>query len=81
METTNVAANSRHMWDLVSGKQTIWTDWIHSNIVKGREFWSLNIPSDASWCWRRILDQRKDARNMFMHVIGDGEKTKFLTHL
>ncbi|XP_026459010.1 uncharacterized protein LOC113359627 [Papaver somniferum] len=29
----NEATNLRHLWDLVSGKVTIWTDWVSKNLI------------------------------------------------
>ncbi|XP_026434077.1 uncharacterized protein LOC113331590 [Papaver somniferum] len=81
IKITNEAANLRHLWDLVSRNHTIWTDWIHKNLIKNRDFWTFNIPQDASWYWRRILDQRTKAKDLILHIIGDGENTKFLTDL
>lgn len=81
MELTNCVANLRHMWDIVSGKDTIWTDWVHKNLIKGRDFWSLQVPNDASWYWRRLLEQKKVSKDFFMHIIGDGESTWILSDL
>ncbi|XP_026410782.1 uncharacterized protein LOC113306007 [Papaver somniferum] len=49
LEITNVAANSRHIWDLVSGKVIIWTDSVKGNLIKDQDFWSMEIPHDSSW--------------------------------
>ncbi|XP_026459646.1 uncharacterized protein LOC113360345 [Papaver somniferum] len=78
VEYNNISANLRHLWYLISNKDSIWTDWVKQNLIKGKDIWSLDIPQDASWCWRRILDQRKIAKDMVFTILGDGADTSFL---
>ncbi|OVA19562.1 Reverse transcriptase zinc-binding domain [Macleaya cordata] len=59
------------------GKDSLWVAWITKNLIKNRNFWSLSIPNDCSWSWRRILGDRHLARNLIIHRIGDGTTTKF----
>ncbi|KAI3879967.1 hypothetical protein MKW92_024000, partial [Papaver armeniacum] len=76
IETTNTAANLRHIWDIISIKDTIWVKWVCKNLIKNRDFWLMKTPSDCSWCWRRILDHREIANQFILHLIGNGEGTK-----
>ncbi|XP_026416758.1 uncharacterized protein LOC113312217 [Papaver somniferum] len=78
LEYTNVAANIRHIWDLVSGKDTIWTSWVKSNLIKDKYFWSMKIPQDPSWCWRIILDHRELAKKHIGVLLGNEVSTSFL---
>ncbi|XP_026396165.1 uncharacterized protein LOC113290792 [Papaver somniferum] len=78
LENTNVAANLRHIWDLVSGKETIWTSWVKSNLIKDKDFWTMKIPQDTSWCWRRILDHREITKEHIGFLLGNGISTSFL---
>ncbi|XP_026396164.1 uncharacterized protein LOC113290791 [Papaver somniferum] len=48
LENTNVAAILRHIWDLVSGKETIWTSWVKSNLIKDKDFSTMKVPQDTS---------------------------------
>ncbi|XP_026439716.1 uncharacterized protein LOC113338529 [Papaver somniferum] len=48
IQTTNEAAGMRHIWELVSEKESVCTDWIKSNLIKDKDFWSLKCPQDAS---------------------------------
>jgi hypothetical protein len=41
--------------------------------VKGRSFWSVNIPQDCSWCWRSLLKLRNVVRNFISFEVGDGQ--------
>ncbi|XP_026399001.1 uncharacterized protein LOC113294841 [Papaver somniferum] len=78
LEFTNVAANFRHIWELISGKTTIWTECVKYNLIKDKDFWSLNVPQEASWCWRRILDHRDLARKFIGVTIDDGTSLNFM---
>ncbi|XP_026378461.1 uncharacterized protein LOC113272885 [Papaver somniferum] len=75
LEQTNITANLRHIWDINSGKNTIWTQWIHTNLIKQRDFWTLVVPKDCSWRWRRILEFRDTAKQFMGTFLGNGEKT------
>jgi hypothetical protein len=41
--------------------------------LKGRSFWSVNIPQDCSWRWRRLLKFQNIARNFISFEVGDGQ--------
>lgn len=75
IETTNTAANLRHIWDIVRNKDTLWVQWVSKNLIKKKDFWFLTVPYDCSWCWRRILDHRELARKYILSLIGNGEST------
>lgn len=76
ISTTNIAANLRHIWDIMSSKNTIWVRWVQDNLIKAQDFWYLKAPTDSSWCWRRILDHRPIATKFVLHLIGNGDNTK-----
>ncbi|XP_026458833.1 uncharacterized protein LOC113359390 [Papaver somniferum] len=78
LENTNIAANLRHIWDLVSGKNTIWTTWVKCNLIKDKDFWAMNIPQNSCWFWRRILDHKDIAKKHIGVMLGNGEATSFL---
>ncbi|GKV05782.1 hypothetical protein SLEP1_g17749 [Rubroshorea leprosula] len=58
---------------------SVWVAWVQENLLKGRSFWSINIPSDASWGWRKILKLRPLARGLIHHIPGNGQNT-YLWH-
>jgi hypothetical protein len=41
---------------------------------KGRSFWQVSIPQNASWCWRKIIKLRDIARGFIRYKVGDGRK-------
>lgn len=72
IEIANTVSNLRHIWDIISNKETIWVTWVKNSLIKHKDFWLL----DCSWCWRRILDHRDMASQFFLQLIGNGEDTK-----
>lgn len=75
IEKVNQVANLRHIWHLVSGKETLWTAWMQVHHIKKANFWALKIPANCSWSWRNILKGREEAKHIVKHIIGNGEKT------
>lgn len=40
----NEAAILRHLWYLFNRSGSLWVAWVHTNLIKGRNFWLLKIP-------------------------------------
>ncbi|XP_026417267.1 uncharacterized protein LOC113312744 [Papaver somniferum] len=65
LEYTNVAANLRHIWDLISGKETIWTTWV-SGLVDSNTLETLGVTdttkvadfiSNGSWNFPSYMEE------------------------
>lgn len=63
------------IWNLLSSKTSIWADWVHGNLLKGKSFWSARVPSNSSWNWRKLLEIKEVYRGHFLHIIGNGTST------
>ncbi|GKV32308.1 hypothetical protein SLEP1_g40922 [Rubroshorea leprosula] len=62
----------KHIWLLFSKAGSIWVAWVHEYLIKGRSFWTLSIPADASWGWRKILKLQYMVKGLIQHIPGDG---------
>lgn len=69
----------RQIWEIVSGRESVWTRWVKDILIKKKNFWQLKIPSNSSWSWRHILKHRDLARPLIKTKIGNGEHT-YLWH-
>ena len=75
LETWNIAAMAKHLWNLCSKKDSLWIKWCNIYKIKGRSIWALSIPNDASWSWRKILKIREKFRRQIKTIIGNGTQT------
>jgi len=73
LEVWNRISILRHIWNLFACASSIWIAWIKMYLLKGRSFWSVNIPQDCSWCWRSLLKLRNVVRNFISFEVGDGQ--------
>jgi len=75
LKTWNRAATLKHIWHLLTDKESIWTTWVNANLLRGRSFWHITMPSNPSWSWRKILQSREWCRGWFIMAIGSGSST------
>ncbi|KAJ6989648.1 hypothetical protein NC653_018206 [Populus alba x Populus x berolinensis] len=75
LKTWNQAATIKHIWHLLTDKKSIWTTWVHRILLRGRSFWQLNMPSNPSWTWRKILQTRELCRGWIISRIGNDSST------
>ncbi|GKV09489.1 hypothetical protein SLEP1_g20977 [Rubroshorea leprosula] len=68
----NVACIMRFIWMLFTKARSIWVAWVHEYLLKGCSFWSIRVPSDASWGWRKLLNLRQQARKLIKHIPDSG---------
>ncbi|KAF5204909.1 RNA-directed DNA polymerase (reverse transcriptase)-related family protein, partial [Thalictrum thalictroides] len=55
--------------------ESIWAEWTWNQHIKDRFLWSMKIPKDCSWAWRKILQTREDAIKNTIYSIADGSNT------
>ncbi|GJX87099.1 hypothetical protein Tco_0339113 [Tanacetum coccineum] len=51
----NVALISYHIWSLITLKESLWVQWIHTHKLRGRSFWDISYSGNMTWGWRKIL--------------------------
>ncbi|KAJ6978394.1 hypothetical protein NC653_026709 [Populus alba x Populus x berolinensis] len=75
LKTWNTAATMKHIWHLLVDKESVWTLWVNTILLRNRSLWHINIPSNPSWSWRKILQAREQCRGRFLSCIGNGLST------
>ena len=71
----NKAALLKLVWRILTNKDSGWAGWVHSVLLKGRNFWEVKASAKSSWNWRKIMDSRRWCKGLFRTIIGDGRET------
>ncbi|GKA78875.1 hypothetical protein Tco_0785412 [Tanacetum coccineum] len=71
--TWNEVLLTKHIYNIVANKETLWVQWIHMVKVKKRSVWEIDVESNDSWIWKSLIGLREKVRNHIEHVIGNGE--------
>lgn len=72
----NKAALSKHIWRLHCNENSLWTNWTHKVILRGRSFWTMKACKNSSWTWQKLLNSRTWCRDLISSKIGNGEDTE-----
>ncbi|GJS55289.1 CASP-like protein 4A3 [Tanacetum coccineum] len=72
LEMFNVALITSHIWSILTLKESLWVKWIHTNKLRGRNFWDYPLRGNMTWGWRKILQIRPTIRKFFWYKIGNG---------
>lgn len=60
------------LWLLVVKHDSLWVRWAHASVLRNKYFWSVAIPVDCSWIWRKVLQLRPLACRFIKFIIGNG---------
>jgi hypothetical protein len=62
LEAWNQTSMLKHIWSIFARFGSLWVAWIKENFLKQKSLWSVGIPQNCSWCWRKILKLRDIAK-------------------
>ena len=68
----NRALVTKHIWDVLSRRNTLWVNWIWLHRIQDGSFWSMSTRPSWSWTFRKMLTLRPQVRRFFLHNLGDG---------
>ncbi|XP_022007435.1 uncharacterized protein LOC110906640 [Helianthus annuus] len=71
----NKALMSYHVWSIVSKRESLWVDWVHSYRLRGKSFWMCKTPANCCWSWRKLVQLRPLIRNHLWSELGNGANT------
>ncbi|XP_074351346.1 uncharacterized protein LOC141690446 [Apium graveolens] len=57
----NRAQILHHLLYVVTDSDSLWPKWVNASVLKNKHFWTLTIPTDCSWIWRKFLKHRRVA--------------------
>ncbi|GAV89256.1 hypothetical protein CFOL_v3_32674, partial [Cephalotus follicularis] len=72
LRTWNKAAILEHGWDILHRKSLVWVNWCYQVLFKGKYFWAVQVTSQCSWQWRKILHLREVLARRLVFEIRDG---------
>jgi hypothetical protein len=80
LRTWNIALISKHVWNIVSGKNSLWVKWVSAYRLCDRRsafrnFWDLPNAKDVCWSWKKILQFRDVIREHIVCKLGNGKDT------
>ncbi|XP_074327861.1 uncharacterized protein LOC141665779 [Apium graveolens] len=68
----NRAQIVHHLIKVVTKSSSLWPKWVNATVLKHKHFWTLSMPTDCSWIWRRVLKLRRVALQFLTYSIGGG---------
>ncbi|KAJ0954856.1 putative RNA-directed DNA polymerase [Helianthus annuus] len=75
LRVINQTLVSKHIWSLISKKETIWTKWIWVNRTKGKNLWEVSDKENTSWSWKSIIRTRELIWPHCVKSLGNGAGT------
>ena len=68
------AALGKHLWDVISNANTLWSRWAQAAYLKGQSIWQVKAKGDSPWSWRKLLKLRESFKEHVLVMIGDGRR-------
>ncbi|GLT27312.1 hypothetical protein SLA2020_023190 [Shorea laevis] len=75
LDIWNRAALSKLVWLICNNHDNIWVHWAKQVLLKGKNFWEVEIPTNCAWTWRQILKLRPMLKKFIWVQVGDGRQT------
>uniref|UniRef100_A0A803P4R6 Reverse transcriptase domain-containing protein n=1 Tax=Cannabis sativa TaxID=3483 RepID=A0A803P4R6_CANSA len=72
----NKAVMFKYVWAIATKENNLWVKWIHSVYIKGKDWWSYEIPQTCSWYWRKIVALKGTLLNLVDPIIFTQTKYK-----
>ncbi|XP_074352963.1 uncharacterized protein LOC141692125 [Apium graveolens] len=69
----NQAQIIHHLIRVVIKSRTLWATWVNKIVLKNKHFWILEIPTDCSWIWKKVLRLRYKALQFISYHIVEGD--------
>lgn len=74
----NKASILYQLWRLIHySNPSLWLKWIHDNFLIRKSIWTMKVPYNASWCFKKMLNLRYLAMNHVKYEIGSQSQFLF----
>lgn len=68
----NMAQILLHLCRIVVELNSLWPRWVNGTALKHKKNWIMDVPTNCSWIWRRVLQLRTLAHQFLTFKIGNG---------
>ena len=76
LEDWNKASLAKHLWKICLHNPTSnWAICARANLLRGRSIWEIQVPTNCSWIWRKLLKLRSLFRPYIRYIVGNGQLT------
>ncbi|GKV23745.1 hypothetical protein SLEP1_g33443 [Rubroshorea leprosula] len=75
LDMWNRATLSKLVWLICKNHDNIWVCWAKQVLLKGKNFWEVEIPTNCAWTWRQVLKLRPVLKKYIWVQVGDGRQT------
>ena len=55
LEDWNRACSMKNLWDILTRRPTLWTDWVYNRYLSNKSLWTIQGSSYDSVAWKSIL--------------------------
>ncbi|GKB44263.1 RNA-directed DNA polymerase, eukaryota, reverse transcriptase zinc-binding domain protein [Tanacetum coccineum] len=69
--TLERSAMAKHIWNIVSRKNSIWVKWVNIYCLKGRCMWDDELSRGYSWSWKQLFDLKNKIKKFVQVKIGN----------
>ncbi|GJV59378.1 RNA-directed DNA polymerase, eukaryota, reverse transcriptase zinc-binding domain protein [Tanacetum coccineum] len=69
----NTTLMAKHLWNILTNKDSIWVRWVNVHKIKGRNLWEIECNRGMSWSWKHLLELRDKIRAFVRIKIGNGK--------
>ncbi|KAL8116912.1 hypothetical protein AgCh_023192 [Apium graveolens] len=50
-----------HLLKVVTKSSSLYSTWVNATLLRNKHFWTMKIPPDSSWIWKKVLKLRNIA--------------------
>ena len=73
----NRACCLKNLWDILTRRPTLWTDWVYNRYLRSKSIWAIQGATYNSWAWKGILSARHWIMHHISFTISNGVDTSF----
>ncbi|XP_074351347.1 uncharacterized protein LOC141690448 [Apium graveolens] len=56
---------------VITKSNSLWANWVNKTALKNKHFWTLDIPIDCLWIWKKVLRLRSTTLQFISYYIVD----------